>query len=127
MAVRIRLNRVGTKKKPFYRIIVADQRVARGGRHLAEIGTYNPMSEELELNVDGDAAKDWISKGAQPSETVKALLIKAGVLEKKPYVPKTSTQKKEALGKGNEEAGTTAPESENKAEENTNQEENSES
>ncbi|MGE4213374.1 MAG: 30S ribosomal protein S16 [Anaerotignaceae bacterium] len=80
MAVRIRLKRLGAKKAPFYRIVVADSRTPRNGKSIAEIGYYNPLKEPIELNVDADAAKKWLSTGAQPSETAKALLKKAGVI-----------------------------------------------
>lgn len=78
--VKIRLRRVGAKKAPFYRIVVADSRFPRDGRFLEEIGTYNPLKEPSELKVDADRALAWIKTGAQPTDTVKALLKKAGVL-----------------------------------------------
>jgi small subunit ribosomal protein S16 len=71
---------MGAKKKPFYRIVVADSRYPAGGRFIEEIGYYNPLTEPKTVKVDGDKAKDWIAKGAQPTETVKALLKKNGVL-----------------------------------------------
>lgn len=79
MAVKIRLKRIGAKKKPFYRIVVADARSPRDGRFVEEIGNYDPMSKKLV--VDGDKAQDWIKKGAQPTETVRSLLKKNGVLQ----------------------------------------------
>ena len=79
MAVRIRLKRLGAKKKPFYRIVVADSRTPRNGKSIAEIGYYDPTKEPSVLKVDAEEAKKWISTGAQPSDTVKALLKKAGV------------------------------------------------
>ena len=72
MAVKIRLKRMGAKKAPFYRIVVADSRSPRDGRFIEEIGYYNPMEEPKVVKVDADKAKDWISKGAQPTDTVKA-------------------------------------------------------
>lgn len=78
--VKIRLRRMGAKKAPFYRIVVADSRYPRDGRFIEEIGTYNPLKEPSEVVVDAEAAKKWISTGAQPTETVKRLLKKAGVL-----------------------------------------------
>jgi len=81
MAVKIRLRRMGAKKKPFYRIIVADSRSPRDGRFIEEIGTYDPLKDPSEIKVDGEKAKKWIADGAQPTETVKALLKKAGVTE----------------------------------------------
>ncbi|MFQ9439717.1 MAG: 30S ribosomal protein S16 [Acutalibacteraceae bacterium] len=73
MAVKIRLKRMGAKKAPFYRIVVADSRSPRDGRFIEEIGYYNPMEEPKVVKVDADKAKDWISKGAQPTDTVKTL------------------------------------------------------
>ena len=81
MAVKIRLRRMGAKKKPFYRIIVADSRSPRDGRFIEEIGTYDPLKDPSEIKVDGDKALEWISNGAQPTDTVRTLLKKAGVLE----------------------------------------------
>ena len=81
MAVKIRLRRMGAKKKPFYRIIVADSRSPRDGRFIEELGTYDPLKDPSEIKVDGEKAKEWISKGAQPTDTVKTLLKKAGVVE----------------------------------------------
>ncbi|MBQ9083501.1 MAG: 30S ribosomal protein S16 [Clostridia bacterium] len=81
MAVKIRLRRMGAKKNPFYRIVVADSRYPRDGRFIEEIGTYNPMTEPSTLKVDADKAKDWIAKGAQPTDTVKALFKKNGITE----------------------------------------------
>ena len=80
MAVKIRLKRMGAKKAPFYRIVVADSRSPRDGRFIEEIGYYNPMEEPKVVKVDADKAKDWISKGAQPTDTVKTLIKKHGVL-----------------------------------------------
>ena len=80
MAVKIRLRRMGAKKAPFYRIVVADSRSPRDGRFLEEIGYYNPLTNPAEVKVDADKAKDWIAKGAQPTDTVKALLKKNNVL-----------------------------------------------
>ncbi len=77
--VKIRLRRVGAKKAPFYRVVVADSRYPRNGRFIEEIGTYNPLVEPSEIKIDGDRAKDWMSKGAQPTDTVKVLLKKAGI------------------------------------------------
>ena len=78
--VKIRLRRMGAKKAPFYRIVVADSRYPRDGRFIEEIGYYNPVANPSELNVDVDRAQAWIKTGAQPTETVKGLLKKAGVL-----------------------------------------------
>ncbi len=80
MAVRIRLTRVGATKQPTYRVVVADSRGARDGRALATIGHYNPRVEPVELSIDAEAAKQWLSKGAQPSDTVARLFRSAGIL-----------------------------------------------
>ena len=78
--VKIRLRRMGAKKAPFYRIVVADSRYPRDGRFIEEIGTYDPKANPAELKVDVERAQAWIKTGAQPTETVKSLLKKAGVL-----------------------------------------------
>ncbi|MCI9654505.1 MAG: 30S ribosomal protein S16 [Lawsonibacter sp.] len=78
--VKIRLRRMGAKKAPFYRIVVADSRYPRDGRFIEEIGIYNPVSNPAELKVDVDRAQAWIKTGAQPTETVRDLLKKAGAL-----------------------------------------------
>ena len=80
MAVKIRLRRMGAKKAPFYRIVVADSRYPRAGRFIDEIGTYNPVATPTEVKVDAEKAKQWIANGAQPTDTVKAILKKEGVL-----------------------------------------------
>jgi len=81
MAVRIRLRRMGAKKRPFYRIVVADSRAPRDGRFIEEIGYYNPMTEPSELKIDGEKARKWIDQGAKPSDTVRALLKKSGAIQ----------------------------------------------
>lgn len=78
--VKIRLRRMGAKKNPFYRIVVADSRYPRDGRFIEEIGTYNPLTTPSEIKVSGDRVLEWIKSGAQPTDTVRALLKKAGVL-----------------------------------------------
>ena len=80
MAVKIRLRRLGAKKAPYYRIVVADSRYPRDGRFIEEIGFYNPMVEPAEVKVDAEKAKKWIANGAQPTDTVKALFKKNEVL-----------------------------------------------
>ncbi len=80
MAVKIRLRRMGAKKAPFYRVVVADSRYPRDGRFIEELGYYDPTKEPVVFNVDADKAKDWIGKGAQPTDTVKSLFKKNGVL-----------------------------------------------
>ena len=80
MAVKLRLTRIGAKKNPYYRVIVADSRYPRDGRFIDIIGTYNPMVSPAEITIDADKAKTWIKNGAQPTDTVKALFKKHGVL-----------------------------------------------
>ena len=74
MAVKIRLNRMGMKKKPFYRVVVADDRFPRDGRFIEELGYYNPMTNPAEIKIDGEKAKYWVGVGAQPTDTVRILL-----------------------------------------------------
>ena len=81
MAVKIRLRRMGAKKAPFYRVIVADSRSPRNGRFIEEIGTYNPLTEPAQVVIDSEKAKKWIVNGAQPTETVKSLLKKNGIID----------------------------------------------
>ena len=78
--VKIRLRRMGAKKAPYYRILVADSRSPRDGRCIEEIGAYNPLTEPATITVDSEKAKTWIQNGAQPTDTVRGLLKKAGVL-----------------------------------------------
>lgn len=80
MAVKIRLRRMGAKKAPFYRVVVADSRYPRDGRFIEEIGTYNTMTEPATVSIDADKAKKWIANGAQPTDTVKSILKKEGIL-----------------------------------------------
>ncbi|MBP5426932.1 MAG: 30S ribosomal protein S16 [Clostridiales bacterium] len=80
MAVKIRLTRMGAKKAPFYRVRVADSRFPRDGRFIEEIGTYNPLTDPATVNINAERAKYWLSNGAQPTDKVRALLKKAGVL-----------------------------------------------
>lgn len=80
MAVKIRLRRMGAKKRPFYRIVVADSRSPRDGRIIEEIGYYDPIAEPVKIQVDAEKARAWLSTGAQPSETVKSLLKTQGII-----------------------------------------------
>ena len=80
MAVKIRLRRMGAKKTPFYRVVVADSRYPRNGRFIEEVGTYNPLTDPATVNIDAEAVKKWISNGAQPTDTVKALLKKSNII-----------------------------------------------
>ncbi len=79
--VKIRLKRMGANKKPFYRIVVADARKARDGRFIEEIGYFNPLTEPDTIKVDEEAAKKWLSQGAQPTERVRSLFRKVGIME----------------------------------------------
>lgn len=79
--VKIRLRRMGAHKKPFYRVIVADSRAPRDGKFIEEIGYYDPMKDPKVIKIDADLAKKWLDNGAQPTETVKALFKKSGIIE----------------------------------------------
>ena len=81
MAVKMRLTRIGAKKAPSYRVIVADSRSPRDGRFIDTIGTYNPLTTPVEIKIDAEKAKKWLGNGAQPTETVKALLKKSGIVD----------------------------------------------
>lgn len=81
MAVKIRLRRMGAKKAPFYRIVVADSRFPRDGRFIEEIGYYNPVEDPEVVKIDAEKAQKWIANGAQPTDTVKALLRKNGIVK----------------------------------------------
>jgi len=126
MPVRIRLSRGGAKKRPFYRIVVADSRRARDGKFIDQIGTYNPMlpkDSADRIKMDVDKAKEWISKGAQPSDRISIFLSKLGVMDAptitektKKHLPKKKAQERLAAAKEKEEAAKTAAE-EPKAEE----------
>ena len=83
MAVKIRLTRIGKKKAPSYRVIVADSRSPRDGRFIEEIGYYDPMTKPAEIKVDNERAKYWLGVGAQPTDTVRILLKKSGAIEEK--------------------------------------------
>lgn len=79
--VKIRLKRVGAHKKPYYRVVVADSRTPRNGKFIEEIGTYDPLKDPSEIIIDNEAAKRWLANGAQPTDTVRALLKKSGAIE----------------------------------------------
>ena len=79
--VKIRLKRMGAHKKPFYRVVVADSRTPRNGKFIEEIGTYDPLKNPAEIIIDNEAAKRWLANGAQPTDTVRALLKKSGAIE----------------------------------------------
>lgn len=82
MAVKMRLRRMGAKRTPFYRVVVADSRYPRDGRFIEEIGYYNPMTNPAEIKIDAEKAEQWLKNGAQPTDTVKVLLKKSGVIKK---------------------------------------------
>ncbi|MBQ9481075.1 MAG: 30S ribosomal protein S16 [Clostridia bacterium] len=96
--VKMRLTRMGDKKSPFYRIVIVDGRQARDGKYIDKIGHYNPISDPAELVVDVDKAKDWLAKGVQPTETVKSLLVKAGVIEQSAKLSPSKTNPKKKKG-----------------------------
>ena len=96
MAVKMRLTRMGDKKNPMYRVIVADSRAPRDGKFVDIVGTYHPQDHENEVKLDVEMAKTWIANGAQPTDTVRGLLVKAGVLEAKPMPAKTNAKKKKS-------------------------------
>ncbi len=81
MAVKIRLKRIGAKKAPIYRVVVADARSPRDGKFIEEIGYYNPLTNPVEVKIEAEKAKTWIANGAQPTETVKSLLKKSGIID----------------------------------------------
>lgn len=81
MAVKIRLRRMGAKRAPFYRVVVADSRYPRDGRFIEEIGTYDPMKNPAEIKIDAEKAQKWLSNGAQPTDTVRSLLKKSDILK----------------------------------------------
>ncbi len=98
MAVKMRLTRMGDKKSPFYRIVVVDSRVARDGMYIDKVGHYNPTSNPAEVVIDAEKAKDWLAKGVQPTETVKSLLVNAGVIEKSAKLSPAKTNPKKKKG-----------------------------
>ena len=81
--VKLRLTRMGATKAPFYRIVAMDSRKARDGKYIDQIGFYNPVSEPKQIVIDADQAKEWLAKGAQPTDTVTGLLVSQGIVEKK--------------------------------------------
>lgn len=82
MAVKIRMRRMGAKKRPFYRLVIADSRAPRDGRFIEEVGYYNPLSNPKEIKLDEDRILEWLQQGAQPSDTVRSLLSNAGIMTK---------------------------------------------
>jgi small subunit ribosomal protein S16 len=104
MAVKIRLKRMGAHKKPFYRIVAADSRAPRDGKFIEELGYYNPLTDPADIKINADKARKWLSTGAQPTDTVRALLKKAGVLDASGKLPRTAEAAEAEAG--------TAPEAE---------------
>ena len=98
MAVKMRLTRMGDKKSPFYRVVITDSRTARDGGYIDKIGHYNPTTVPAEIVIDADKAKDWLAKGVQPTETVKSLLVNAGVIEKSAKLSPAKTNPKKKKG-----------------------------
>ena len=94
MAVKMRLTRLGDNKAPFYRIVITDSRKARDGGYIEKVGHYNPNTNPAEVVVDVEKAKKWIANGVQPTETVKNLLVKAGVIEKSEKLSPSKTNPK---------------------------------
>ncbi|MCQ9315372.1 30S ribosomal protein S16 [Pediococcus pentosaceus] len=82
MSVKIRLKRMGSKKRPFYRVVVADSRSPRDGRFIAQVGTYNPLTEPASVKLEEEEILNWLNDGAQPSDTVKNIFSKAGIMKK---------------------------------------------
>ena len=107
VAVRIRLTRVGATKQPTYRFVVADSRSARDGRSLDTLGHYNPRTEPIEINVNEDKARDWLSRGAKPSDTVARLFRRVGILPEES--PAAKSAKSGKAGKSAEAAPATNP------------------
>ena len=81
MAVKIRLKRLGSKKNPFYRVVVADERSPRDGRFIEEIGYYNPLTNPVDIKIDAEKATKWLANGAQPTETVRSILKKSDIIK----------------------------------------------
>lgn len=94
MAVKIRLTRMGDKKSPFYRIVVADERSPRDGRFIDIVGTYNPLTNPAEIKIDAEKAKQWLKNGAQPTDTVKSLFIQQEIIPAGKKAPAKTGKKK---------------------------------
>ena len=94
MAVKLRLLRMGAKKKPFYRIVAADSRTKRDGKYIELVGTYNPVTEPAEIKIDEEVALKWLSQGAIPTDTVKSLFNKTGINEKFHYIKNSKKESK---------------------------------
>ena len=109
MSVKIRLRRIGAKKHPFYRLVVADTRSPRDGKFIEILGTYDPMTEPVKLNLDQDKIKAWLQKGARPSDTARAFLIGQGLLPKESAKKRPTKPPKTAAEKAAPEPAAAAP------------------
>lgn len=114
MSVKIRLRRIGAKKHPFYRLVVADSRSPRDGKFIEILGTYDPMTEPVKLNLDQEKIKAWLQKGARPSDTARAFLIGQGMLpkesaKKRPTKPSKAETAAAATKAAASEGGTPTP------------------
>ena len=109
MSVKIRLRRIGAKKHPFYRLVVADTRSPRDGKFIEILGTYDPMTEPVKLNLDQDKIKSWLQKGARPSDTARAFLIDQGLLPKESAKKRPTKPPKTAAEKVAKEPAAAAP------------------
>ena len=92
MAVKIRLTRLGDKKTPFYRIVVADSRAPRDGKFIEVLGTFNPLTQPAEIKLEKEKVAAWIAKGATPTDTAKAVLVQAGALKAEKFKPKANAK-----------------------------------
>jgi small subunit ribosomal protein S16 len=108
LSVKIRLRRIGAKKHPFYRLVVADTRSPRDGKFIEILGTYDPMTEPVRLNLDQEKIKAWLQKGARPSDTARAFLIDQGLLPKESAKKRPTKPPKAAAASGKETAGAAA-------------------
>ena len=104
--VKIRLKRMGAKKRPFYRLVVADSRSPRDGRFIEEVGTYDPIANPARVQIDADRVRDWMSKGARPSDIARKLLEQQGVLQRTARPPAAAPAKAEAAAEPVAEAAT---------------------
>ncbi len=109
MSVKIRLRRIGAKKHPFYRLVVADTRSPRDGKFIEILGTYDPMTEPVRLNLDQEKIRAWLKKGARPSDTARAFLIDQGLLPKESAKKRPSKPPKGAAEKAAPEPAAAAP------------------
>lgn len=109
MSVKIRLRRIGAKKHPFYRLVVADTRSPRDGKFIEILGTYDPMTEPVKLNLDQEKIRAWLKKGARPSDTARAFLIDQGLLPKESAKKRPTRPPKTAAAKAAPEPAAAAP------------------